>query len=61
MRIEFNWEFKQEDLVSIAAHLGKAKVDDDDVRRFLYAAVQDALEDVMVEYEAVMNDTKTDV
>jgi uncharacterized membrane-anchored protein YjiN (DUF445 family) len=59
MRIEFSWEINDEDLVAIASHLGKTTADDDDVRRFLNEAIADALENVMVEYEAAMNDPST--
>jgi len=61
MRIEFSWEFKAEDLEAIAAHLGKAKVDDDDMRSFMRTAVSDAVEDAMLEYEAAINDPDTRV
>jgi hypothetical protein len=61
MRIEFAWEFKDEDLAAIAAQLGKANVNDDDIRGFLKTAVRDAIEDAMVEYEAAMNDSSTRV
>jgi hypothetical protein len=40
-------------LEALANHLGKSTVNDDDVRRFLNTALHDALEDAMVEYQAV--------
>jgi hypothetical protein len=61
MRIEFSWEFKDEDLAAIAGHLGKTNVNDDDIRGFLKTAVRDAIEDAMVEFEAAMNDSSTRV
>jgi hypothetical protein len=56
MRIEFSWDFKENELAAIAGHLGKAKVDDDDVRSFLKTIVKESIDRVLVEHEAAEND-----
>jgi hypothetical protein len=43
-------------LAAIAGHLGKPKVDDDDLRGFLKAALREAVGHAMVEHEAAEDD-----
>jgi hypothetical protein len=56
MRIDFSWEFNENELAAIAGHLGKPKVDDDDLRGFLKAALREAVGHAMVEHEAAEDD-----
>jgi hypothetical protein len=58
MRIKFNAELGDDEVKAIAVHLGKAWVGDEDIRGFLNQGVQDAIEHVMTEYKAVLNDPK---
>jgi hypothetical protein len=59
MKVEFSWDFKDEELAAIAGHLDKPKVDDDDVRGFLKRIVKEAIDRSLVEHEAAENDPST--
>jgi hypothetical protein len=59
MRVEFSWEFEEDELAAIASHLDKTKVDDDDVREFLKAIIKEAIDRALVEHEAAENDPST--
>jgi hypothetical protein len=59
MRIDFSWEFSENEQAAIAGRLGKPKVCDDDLRAFLKAAVRDAVGHAVVEHEAAVNDPST--
>jgi hypothetical protein len=52
MRIKFTVDISDDELKVIARHLGKAWVGDDDVRRFLNQAVQDAIQNASSEHES---------
>jgi hypothetical protein len=56
MKVEFSQDFKDDELEAIAHHLGKEKVDDDDLRGFLKTVVKEAIDHALVEHEAFEND-----
>ena len=59
MRIDFSWEFNENEQAAIAGRLGKETVDDDDLRGFLKTIVKEAIDRAMVEHEAAENDPST--
>jgi len=54
MLIKFNVELSDDELKAIAGYACEDQSDYDDVRRFLRAAIRDAVEDAMVGYELAM-------
>lgn len=41
MRVDFSWEFSDEELAAIANHLGETEMNADHVKDFLQIAVRD--------------------
>ena len=56
MKVDFSWEFTDEELVAIGNHLGETEMNADHVKDFLQIVVRDALERAIVERKAMVND-----
>ncbi|WP_158749071.1 hypothetical protein [Acidobacterium sp. S8] len=56
MKVEFTWEFSEEEVVAIGNHLGEEHVDTARIKDFLQIAVREAVERAMVERKASEND-----
>ena len=56
MKVDFSWEFSDEELAAIANHLGETEMNADHVKDFLQITVRDALERAIVECKAMVND-----
>ncbi|MGC1296663.1 MAG: hypothetical protein WA869_16630 [Alloacidobacterium sp.] len=56
MKIEFSWEFSEEEMAAIGNHLGEEQVDAAGIKEFLQIAVREAVERAIVERKASDND-----
>jgi hypothetical protein len=56
MKVDFSWEFSDEELAAIGNHLGETEVNANHIKDFLQIAVRDALERAIVERKAWVND-----
>jgi hypothetical protein len=56
MKVDFSWEFSDEELAAIGNHLGETEVNANHINDFVQIAVRDALERAIVERKASVND-----